>query len=147
MVTRWKKLVPNLDTLVIAIGGGGLISGMAIVAKALHPEMEVVGVQTVRFPAMFNAVKGEHHPQGSSTIAEGIAVGTPGRIPMEIIRQRVDDLVLVDEGDIEQALVMLLEVRRWPGSAFEIPRAFQGQTGGSGLVWRQYRPLVVGGHH
>ena len=104
--------VPDLDTLVVAIGGGGLISGMATVARALRPTMEVVGVQTVRFPAMFNAVKDTHHPQGTSTIAEGIAVGTPGRIPMDIIRQRVDDLVLVDEGDIEQALVMLLEVEK-----------------------------------
>jgi threonine dehydratase len=104
--------VPNLDTLVVAIGGGGLISGMATVAKTLKPAIEVVGVQTVRFPAMFNAIKGTRHPQGTSTIAEGIAVGTPGRIPMEIIRQRVDDLLLVDEGDIEQALVMLLEVEK-----------------------------------
>ena len=104
--------VPDLDALIVAIGGGGLISGMATVAKALRPTMEVVGVQTVRFPAMFNAIQGTQHPQGSSTIAEGIAVGTPGRIPMEIIRARVDDLLLVDEGDIEQALVMLLEVEK-----------------------------------
>ena len=104
--------VPKLDTLVVAVGGGGLIAGMATVAKALHPEMEVIGVQTIRFPAMFNAIKGTTHSQGNSTIAEGIAVGTPGRIPKEIIERRVDDLVLVDEGDIEQALVMLLEVEK-----------------------------------
>ena len=104
--------VPDLDTLIIAVGGGGLIAGMATVAKALHPQMEVVGVQTARFPAMVNAIKGTSHPQGTSSIAEGIAVGTPGRITQEIIANRVDDLVLVAEGDIEQALVMLLEVEK-----------------------------------
>ena len=104
--------VPDLDTLIIAVGGGGLIAGMATVAKALHPQMEVVGVQTARFPAMVNAIKGTSHPQGTSSIAEGIAVGTPGRITQEIIAKRVDDLVLVEEGDIEQALVMLLEVEK-----------------------------------
>ena len=91
---------PDLDTLVVAIGGGGLIAGMATAAKAIRPDIEVVGVQTVRFPAMFNAVKGTHHPQGSSTIAEGIAVGTPGRVTQPVVAALVDDVVLVDEGDI-----------------------------------------------
>lgn len=104
--------VPDLDALVIAVGGGGLIGGMATVAKHLYPAMEVVGVQTSRFPAMFNAIKGTQHAQGFSTIAEGIAVGIPGKIPQAIIAQRVDDMLLVDEGDIEQALVMLLEVEK-----------------------------------
>ncbi len=95
---------PDLDTLVVAIGGGGLIAGMATAAKA--------GVQTERFPAMVNAIKGTHLPQGTSTIAEGIAVGTPGVITEAIVRQKVDDLLLVDEGDIEQAIVMLLEIEK-----------------------------------
>ena len=103
---------PDLDTLVVAIGGGGLIAGMATAAKAIRPDIEVVGVQTVRFPAMFNAVKGTHHPQGSSTIAEGIAVGTPGRVTQPVVAALVDDVVLVDEGDIEQAIVMLLEIEK-----------------------------------
>lgn len=103
---------PDIDTLVIAIGGGGLIAGMATVARAMRPDVEIVGVQTERFPAMFNAIKGTHLPQGSSTIAEGIAVGTPGVIPQAIIRDKVDDLLLVDEGDIEQAIVMLLEIEK-----------------------------------
>jgi threonine dehydratase len=144
--------VPDLDILVIAIGGGGLISGMATVAKALHPKMEVVGVQTVRFPAMFNAVKGEHHPQGTSTIAEGIAVGTPGNIPMEIIRQRVDDLVLVDEGDIEQALVMLLEVEKTLvegagavglAALLKYPERFKGKRVGLVLCGGNIDPLLL----
>jgi threonine dehydratase len=103
---------PELDTLVIAVGGGGLISGIATVARALKPALRIVGVQTSRFPAMVNAVKGTTHPQGASTIAEGIAVGEPGRITRELVRWLVDDLVLVDEGDIEQALVMLLEIEK-----------------------------------
>ena len=106
------EAVPELDVLVVAVGGGGLIAGIATAAKALKPGIEVVGVQTVRFPAMFNAIKGTHLPQGTSTIAEGIAVGTPGTLTEAIIRTRVDDLMLVDEGDIEQAVLMLLEIEK-----------------------------------
>jgi threonine dehydratase len=103
---------PDLDALVIAVGGGGLIAGIATAARALKPDIDIVGVQTVRFPGMYNAIKHTQHPQGHSTIAEGIAVGTPGRIAQEIIAARVDDLVLVDEGDIEHAIVMLLEIEK-----------------------------------
>ncbi|MEI8157258.1 MAG: threonine ammonia-lyase [Burkholderiales bacterium] len=144
--------VPDLDALIIAVGGGGLISGMATVAKALRPGIEVVGVQTVRFPAMFNAIKGTHHPQGASTIAEGIAVGTPGLIPMDIIRQRVDDLVLVDEGDIEQALVMLLEVEKTLvegagavglAALLKYPDRFKGKRVGLVLCGGNIDPLLL----
>lgn len=106
------QAVPSLDTLVVAVGGGGLIAGIAVAAKAIKPDIEVIGVQTLRFPNMFNAVKHEHLPQGISTIAEGIAVGTPGRITQAIIEKAVDDIVLVDEGDIEQAIVLLLEIEK-----------------------------------
>ncbi len=103
---------PDLDTLVIAVGGGGLISGIATAVRHLKPSVEIIGVQTSRFPAMVNAIKGTAHPQGASTIAEGIAVGQPGHITREIVRSLVDDMVLVDEGDIEQAIVMLLEIEK-----------------------------------
>ncbi|MBV1732384.1 MAG: threonine ammonia-lyase, partial [Hydrogenophaga sp.] len=106
------RVQPDLDTLVVAVGGGGLIAGMATAARAIRPDIEIVGVQTERFPAMYNAIKGTHLPQGNSTIAEGIAVGTPGTITEAIIRDKVDDLVLVDEGDVEQAIVMLLEIEK-----------------------------------
>jgi threonine dehydratase len=144
--------VPDLDTLIVAIGGGGLISGMATVAKALRPSMEVVGVQTLRFPAMFNAIQGTQHPQGTSTIAEGIAVGTPGRIPMEVIRARVDDLVLVDEGDIEQAMVMLLEVEKTLvegagavglAALLKYPERFKGKRVGLVLCGGNIDPLLL----
>jgi threonine dehydratase len=103
---------PDLDTLVIAVGGGGLISGIATAVRHLKPSMQIIGVQTARFPAIVNAIKGTQHAQGASTIAEGIAVGQPGKLTREVIRQHVDDLVLVDEGDIEQAIVMLLEIEK-----------------------------------
>jgi len=144
--------VPDLDALIVAIGGGGLISGMATVAKALRPSMEVVGVQTVRFPAMFNAIRGTQHPQGTSTIAEGIAVGTPGSIPMQVIRARVDDLLLVDEGDIEQALVMLLEVEKTLvegagavglAALLKYPERFKGKRVGLVLCGGNIDPLLL----
>ena len=106
------QAVPELDTLVVAVGGGGLIGGIAVAAKAIKPAIEVVGVQALRFPNMFNAVKHAALPQGVSTIAEGIAVGAPGRITQALIEQHVDDLLLADEGDIEQAIVMLLEIEK-----------------------------------
>ena len=146
------RQVPDLDTLIVAIGGGGLISGMATVAKALRPGMEVVGVQTSRFPAMFNAIKGTSHPQGLSTIAEGIAVGNPGQITREIISSRVDDVVLVDEGDIEHALVMLLEVEKTlvegAGAAglaalLKYPERFRGKRVGLVLCGGNIDPLLL----
>ncbi|MBS0305092.1 MAG: threonine ammonia-lyase [Proteobacteria bacterium] len=103
---------PALDVLVVPVGGGGLIAGIATAARHLKPQIEVVGVQTMRFPAMVNAIKGTRHPQGTSTIAEGVAVGRPGRLTQRLVRERVDDLMLVDEGDIEHAIVMLLEVEK-----------------------------------
>ncbi|HPP84226.1 MAG TPA: threonine ammonia-lyase [Rubrivivax sp.] len=103
---------PALDVLVVPVGGGGLIAGVATAARHLKPQIEVVGVQTMRFPAMVNAIKGTRHPQGTSTIAEGVAVGHPGRLTQRLVRERVDDLMLVDEGDIEHAIVMLLEVEK-----------------------------------
>jgi threonine dehydratase len=106
------EAVPELDTLVVAIGGGGLIGGMAAAAKSLKPGIRVVGVQTLRFPNMYNAIKHESLPQGGSTIAEGIAVGRPGTLTEALVRRYVDDILLVDEGDVEQAIVMLLDIEK-----------------------------------
>jgi threonine dehydratase len=143
---------PDLDTLVVAVGGGGLIAGMATVARAVRPDIEIIGVQTERFPAMYNAIKGTHLPQGSSTIAEGIAVGTPGEITQAIVREKVDDLVLVDEGDIEQAIVMLLEIEKTlvegAGAAglaavLKYPERFAGQKVGLVLCGGNIDPLLL----
>ena len=144
--------VPDLDTLVIAVGGGGLIAGMATAAKALKPDIEIIGVQTSRFPAMVNAIKGTHHPQGTTSIAEGIAVGTPGVIPQAIIARLVDDLVLVDEGDIEQAMVMLLEIEKTlvegAGAAglaalLKYPARFAGKKVGLVLCGGNIDPMLL----
>ena len=146
------RALPTLQTLVVAVGGGGLIAGMATAAKALKPGIEVIGVQTTRFPAMVNAVKGTHHPQGTSTIADGIAVGTPGEITQAIIRERVDDLLLVDEGDIEQAMVMLLEIEKTlvegAGAAglaalLKYPERFAGKQVGLVLCGGNIEPLLL----
>ena len=144
--------VPDLDALVVSVGGGGLIAGIATAAKALKPGIEVIGVQTSRFPAMFNAIKGTHHPQGNSSIAEGIAVGTPGTLTQAVIAQRVDDLLLVDEGDIEQACLMLLEIEKTlvegAGAAglaalLKYPDRFHGKRVGLVLSGGNIDPLLL----
>jgi threonine dehydratase len=146
------RVQPTLDTLVIAVGGGGLISGIATAVRALKPGVEIIGVQTSRFPAMVNAVKGTAYPQGSSTIAEGIAVGQPGKITREIVRDLVDDLVLVDEGDIEQAVLMLLEIEKTvvegAGAAglaalLKDPARFAGRKVGLVLCGGNIDPLLL----
>jgi threonine dehydratase len=103
---------PELEVLVVAIGGGGLISGISIAAKAIKPSIEVVGVEMVRFPAMYHAMKGTTPEFAASTIAEGIAVKEPGKLTREIIAKNVAEILLVDEGDIEEAIVMLLEIEK-----------------------------------
>ena len=146
------QTVPELDTLVIAVGGGGLIAGIATAAKALKPGIEIIGVQTTRFPGMVNAIKGTHYPQGASTIADGIAVGTPGKIAQAIIAEKVDDLLLVDEGDIEQAMVMLLEIEKTlvegAGAAglaalLKYPARFAGKKVGLVLCGGNIDPLLL----
>ena len=103
---------PELDTLVVPIGGGGMISGMAIAAKAIKPGIEVVGAETMRFPSMYCALHGTAPHFGENTIADGIAVKVPGAITLDIVRQCVDDVLLVDEGDIEEAMLLLLEIEK-----------------------------------
>ncbi len=143
---------PDLDVLAIAVGGGGLIGGIATAAKALKPGIEVVGVQTQRFPAMVNAMTDQHLPQGSNTIAEGIAVASPGERNMALARTRVDDWLLVDEGDIEQAIVMLLEIEKTlvegAGAAglaalLKHPQRFAGKKVGLVLCGGNIDPLLL----
>ena len=103
---------PGIDTLVIAIGGGGLIAGIAIAAKALKPAIRIVGVQTERFPAAWNSKHGQNRESRQATIADGIGVKSPGTLTLPVIRDLVDDVVLVSEDDIEQAILMLLEIEK-----------------------------------
>jgi threonine dehydratase len=103
---------PELDTLVIPIGGGGLIAGNAVAARGMCPHIEIVGVQASRFPAMKQTLAGEPIECGDSTIAEGIAVERPGELTLPIVRELVSDIVLVDELLIEEAVLLLLEVEK-----------------------------------
>ena len=102
--------VPALDTLIVPIGGGGLISGIAIAAKALKPGIEIVGIQAALYPAMQRLRAPSNTPaEGGATLAEGIAVMEPGRITREIVAANVADILLVDENQIEQAVRVLVE--------------------------------------
>ncbi len=103
---------PSLDTLVVAVGGGGLISGVATAVRALKPQAQVFGVQTDRFPAVWNAVHGEQRESAQATIADGIAVKSPGTLTVPVIRELVADMLLVGDDDIEQAILMLLEIEK-----------------------------------
>ena len=103
---------PSIDTLLVAVGGGGLISGVATAARAVKPGIEVSGVQTERFPAVWNAVHGETRDSAQATIADGIGVKLPGALTLPLIRERVADMLLVSEDDIEQAILMLLEIEK-----------------------------------
>lgn len=103
---------PDLDVLVVPIGGGGLIGGMALMAKDMKPGIEIVGAEAALYPAMKQALAGEEIRTGGTTIAEGIAVKRPGVITREIVRQHVSDILLVDEPALENAVLMLLEIEK-----------------------------------
>jgi threonine dehydratase len=103
---------PKIDTLLVAIGGGGLISGMAIAARAVKPDIKIIGAQTERFPAVWNAMHDGHHEIGLATIADGVAVKSPGALTLPVIEELVDDVLLAAEDEIEQAILLLLEIEK-----------------------------------
>ncbi|MGI8943110.1 MAG: threonine ammonia-lyase [Qipengyuania sp.] len=102
----------DFDCLVVPIGGGGLMSGMATVAKALRSEIEMVGVQAKLFPSMYSRLTGEDLPCGGDTLAEGIAVKSPGDFTAPIIAELVDDILLVEEAALEHAVALLLQIEK-----------------------------------
>jgi threonine dehydratase len=104
--------MPDLDVLLVPIGGGGLISGIAVAAKTLKPDIEIIGVQAALYPSMYNLVKRQALPMRGDTLAEGIAVKAPGRLTAEIVRALVDDIVLVTERQIEQAVCLLITIEK-----------------------------------
>ena len=104
---------PEIDTFVVPIGGGGLISGIGTAVKTLKPDAKVYGVQTARYPSMKNAVQGSDLPMlGGSTVAEGIAVQTPGEKTCAVVKEVVDDIFIVDEDDIEKSICQLVKYER-----------------------------------
>jgi threonine dehydratase len=103
-----------IDALIVPVGGGGLISGVAIAAKALHPDIRIIGVQSERYPSAHHAFHGldpDDIPD-HDTVADGIAVKSPGAMTMNLIRSYVDDMVLVGEDEIEHAIFMLAEIEK-----------------------------------
>ncbi len=103
---------PRLDMLVVPIGGGGLIAGVGLAAKAVRPDISIIGVQSELFPSMKNALDGGDRPVGGSTLAEGIAVREAGIETRKIIERVVDDVMLVDERTLERALSMLMNEQK-----------------------------------
>ena len=103
---------PDIDALVVPIGGGGLISGMGTVAKALRPDIEVIGAQAELYPSMYCRIGGRELPSAGDTIAEGIAVKQPGELTAEIVSRVVDEILLVSENYIETAISLLLQIEK-----------------------------------
>jgi len=103
---------PDLDMLVVPIGGGGLIAGNAVAARAVKPSIEIIGAEAALYPSMWNALRGEQLPLGGSSLAEGIAVKNVGTLALPVIRELVSEIVLVDEAHIERAVNAYLTFRR-----------------------------------
>ncbi len=103
---------PELDTLVVPVGGGGLLAGMAVAARHLAPTVDLVGVETERYPSMIARLTGTEPAIGGPTIAEGIAVPRAGRLTGQIVEALVDDVVTVTEDHIEEAMNLLLEIEK-----------------------------------
>ena len=106
------EAVPDLDVLVIPIGGGGLIAGNAIAARAVKPAIEIVGAEAALYPSVSNALKGEQRPIGGPTLAEGIAVKNYGKLTLPIIRELVSEVMLVDEAQLERAVNAYLTLQK-----------------------------------
>lgn len=106
------RAVPELDTLIVPIGGGGLISGISIAARSIKPSLRIMGVQAWLYPSMYNAIHGANLPMRGDTLAEGIAVKSPGRITTEIVRRLVDDIALVNEAELERAVATLISIEK-----------------------------------
>jgi threonine dehydratase len=103
---------PEIDTFVVPIGGGGLISGIAVAAAALKPGIRLIGVEAELYPSMYNAINGTQLPMRGDTLADGIAVKAPGCVTQGIVRKLVDDIVLVSEQEIERAVSLLINIEK-----------------------------------
>ncbi len=104
--------VGGLDIIVVPIGGGGLIAGNAVAARAAKPEIEIVGVEAALFPSVWNALHNESRPCGGATLAEGIAVKNVGKLTLPVIRELVGGVILVDEAQLERAVNAYLTLQK-----------------------------------
>ncbi|MEG6616232.1 threonine ammonia-lyase [Peptococcaceae bacterium 1198_IL3148] len=103
--------LPDADAIMVPIGGGGLIAGVALAAKAINPQIKIIGVEAANAPSMKESIK-HHEPitlKSAATIADGIAVKTPGDLTYQIVQQYVDDYITVEEDEIAKAMLLLLE--------------------------------------
>jgi threonine dehydratase len=144
--------VASLDVLIVPIGGGGLIAGCAIAAKAKKPSIEIVGVECATYPSMWNAVHRGHRPCGGATLAEGIAVSRAGKLTLPVVRQLVSDIILVDEPLLERAVNAFLTLQKamaeGAGAAglaamLAAPRRFAGRTVGLILCGGNIDPRIL----
>ena len=144
--------VPAIDTFVTPIGGGGLISGMATVARAADHPIEVVGVEAELFPSMYNRLNGTRMPCAGDTLAEGIAVKEPGAITSQMVEALVDEIVLVSERSLEEAVSLLLQIEKTvvegAGAAglaalIQHPERFRGRTCGIVLCGGNIDPRLL----
>lgn len=103
---------PDLDMIVVPIGGGGLLSGIGIAARALKPAVKLIGVEARLYPSMYNALKSAHLPIGGDTLAEGIAVKTPGKLTRSLLDGLIDDIMLVSEAELERAVALLIGIEK-----------------------------------
>ena len=103
---------PELDMIVVPIGGGGLMSGVSIASRAIKPDIELIGVEAELYPSMKCAIQGCHMPLGGDTLAEGIAVKQPGELTSRILKDLANDVVLVPERQLERAVAMLVGIEK-----------------------------------
>ena len=106
------EAAPDLDCLVVPIGGGGLISGIATAARAIKPGIEIYGVEAAMFPSMYQSLQGLPMQAGGRTIADGIAVKTPGKLTRPIVAELVKEIMLVTESQLEGAVQLFLEIEK-----------------------------------
>jgi threonine dehydratase len=104
--------VPDLEVLAIPVGGGGLATGMGVIARELNPAIQLIGVEAELYPSMFNLLKGQSRPVGGDTLAEGIAVFEPGKFTSALLTDLLDDFLLVSEHEIEAAVALLLQIEK-----------------------------------
>jgi len=142
----------DLDTLVIPIGGGGLIAGNAIAARARSPAIEIVGVEAALYPSFWNALSGEDRPFGGSTLAEGIAVKNVGALTLPIVREFVSEIMLVDEAHLERAVNAYLTLQKTMaegagaaglGAMLARPERFRGRKVGLILCGGNIDPRIL----
>jgi threonine dehydratase len=143
---------PDLDTLIVPVGGGGLISGIAIAAKAIKPDIEIFGAESALYPSMANAFYGKERPCAGVTIAEGIAVKNIGKLTLPIVKELVSGIVLADEGHLERAVNSFLTLQKTmaegAGAAglaaiFAEPERFRGKRIGLVLCGGNIDPRVA----